>query len=200
MNRIKGFWNKGAGPKAVLIVGSTMALLILFSAVTAIFSSSAEAAEPSDNGVWASPEGALQGFAVQYAPVLPPAVVYYWFTYDEDGNQAWFISDNVPVDSGKSEDMVDLFKPICTFIDDSRSCQIGDPVGVLAIGRSGDRISVRFGISTALEGFSEDCAQDIQVPVLPSPLPPEIPSEFGCRSHLMLSRISPAIPALTPER
>lgn len=176
---------------------ATAALAVLASCQPAF------AAEPADNGVWSSPQTDFQGFAVQFAPVDPPAVVFYWFTYDQDGNQAWFISDNVPVNSGRSEDIASIYRPVCAFADSPEDpasgepvCARGDPVGVLAIGRSGDRLSVRFGISTALEGFGENCAQHITPPVRPSPLPPDIPAEYGCQSELVLSRVTPAIAAL----
>lgn len=158
--------------------------------------STAMAADPADNGVWSSDQTLFQGFNVVYAETAIPAVVVFWYTYDENGNQAWFISDNIPVNSGRSEDTVSVFKPICTFADSTESCALGDAVGVLAYGRSGDRLTIRFGLSTALEGFSEDCAQGITVGPQVSPMPPPIPSEFGCQSRLVLSRISPAIPAL----
>lgn len=157
----------------------------------------ANAVDPSDNGVWASDQTLFQGFNLVYAPTAVPSVIAFWYTYDENGNQAWFISDSIPVESTRSEDVVDIYKPICTFTDDGSECAVGDSVGILAIGRSGNRISVRFGINTALEGFSDDCAQNLTVGPRVSPMPPPIPEDYGCQSELLLSRISPAIPQLS---
>lgn len=152
------------------------------------------ATEPADNGAHSSDQTALQGFVALYAPVMPPAVVFYWFTYDEDGRQAWFISENVPVGSGGSEQTVKIYKPIGSFL--SRDAVMGDPVGILAIGRSGPRLSVRFGISP-IDGFTESCADEITVRPRPSPLPPPIPADlYPCRSELFLTRITPTIPEL----
>lgn len=159
--------------------------------------SNSQAVEPSDNGIWSSDQTALQGFNFVYAPTAIPSIVAYWYTYDEDGNQAWFISDNIPVNSSQSEDTVSVFKPMCSFVDDAAECSIGDAVGILAIGRSGNRISVRFGISTSLEGFSEKCAGNLTIEPQVSPLPPAIPSEYACQSRLVLHRVSPEILELT---
>ena len=154
----------------------------------------AGAQSPSDNGVWSSDQAAFQGFAVQYAPVMPPALVFYWFTYDEVGNQAWFISENVPVGSTSSETRVGLFKPLGRFL--SADAALGEPVGVLAVSRSGTRLLARFGLAP-MDGFSEDCASEITLGPLPSPLPPPISTaEYPCQSRLFLSRVTPAIPQL----
>ena len=149
---------------------------------------------PVDNGVWSGEQTAFQGFAVQYAPVMPPALVFYWFTYDENGAQAWFISDNVPVGSASSETSVDLFRPLGRFL--SKDAALGEPVGVLAVSRSGPRILARFGLAP-MDGFSDECASEITLEPLPSPLPPPISRvEYPCQSRLFLSRVTPAIPQL----
>ena len=156
--------------------------------------SSAYAGEPSDNGVWASDQASLQGFVAVYAPVIPPAVVFYWFAYDEQGNQVWFISENVPVHSGRSEDRADIFKPMGEFV--SGAAAIGDPVGELAISRRGSGLMIRFGIAP-IDGFSNGCASELVPPVLPSPTPPPLPADkYPCQGTFVLSRVSPVIPEL----
>lgn len=152
------------------------------------------ASEPADNGIWSSNQTSSQGFIGVYAPLVDPAIVFFWFTHDESGEQAWFISENVPIASSSPETMVDIFKPVGRFL--SKDAARGDPVGVLAVGRSGQFLSVRFGISP-MDGFTDACADEITTPVLPSPTPPPIPADlYPCQSHLLLTRISPPIPAL----
>ena len=158
--------------------------------------------KPSDNGAWSSPQTALQGFLVQYAPVSPPALVVYWFTYDEQGNQAWFISENIDLTQGGSEQTASLFKPICRFLtdkdvdnDDFEECTNGNPVGIVAVGGNGPNLTIRFGLF-AIEGFSDECSINVTPPVRPSPLPPEIPAMFPCQGDLMLKRVFPAIPQI----
>lgn len=169
--------------------------VIIGLAVMAIFLSArmALALEPADNGIWSSDQTKSQGVVGVYAPLTDPAIVFFWFTYTEDGEQAWFISDNVSLD-GPTETMVDIFKPIGRFL--SKDAVRGEPVGVMAYSRDGANIVVRFGISP-IEGFTESCADEIQLPVRPSPRPPPIsPDLYPCQSELTLYRISPAIPAL----
>ena len=168
----------------------------IFAIVLTLAMPPASALEPIDSGIWSSDQTAQQGFVVQYAPVNPPALVFYWFTHDEAGNQAWFISRNVPVGVSGSEQVVDIFKPICSFASDSTECARGDAVGVLAIGRSGGRLSIRFGISP-IEGFTESCASGLTIALRPSPLPPPLPAgDYPCQSELVLVRIAPEVPEL----
>lgn len=168
---------------------------ILIAIAFLVVVSIASALKPSDNGVFSSPETLLQGFSVQYSPGIVPGLVFYWFTYDEVGNQAWFISDLVPINDSQSEQVVDIFKPICTFVNKSKECIIGDPVGVLALSSiTDDRINVRFGIKE-IEGFTSDCS-DMGAEPLPSPRPPPLGNEFVCQSTLKVARISVKIPEL----
>jgi len=184
---------KSHGPRETFrrFLGAAVFALILALMLAA---SLVSAAEPADNGVHSSPETKVQGFVVLYAPVFDPALVFYWFTFDQDGNQAWFISDNVPVDAGGSEQVVNIYKPIGSFL--SADGVRGDAVGILAIGRQGPRISVRFGISP-IDGFDETCGDEIPIRPRPSPLPPPIPADlYPCQSQLVLTRITPTIPEL----
>lgn len=172
--------------------------LVLLLAVLAggLFISIARAVEPDDNGAWSSDQTALQGFVGVYAHVGVPAVVFYWFTYDESGNQAWFISENIPVNGGRTEDTAALFKPVCVFADDLLECERGDAVGLVAVSDRGGSLMIRFGIS-AIEGFGPGCAAGIRPPVLPSPTPPPLPSDlYPCQGTLVVDRITPKIPQL----
>lgn len=177
------------GPNGAAIFSVALILLILVLGSCAAF-----AAEPADNGVHASDQTEFQGFVVTYAPVIPPAVVFYWFTYDQSGEQVWFVSENVPVNSGNSEDRADLFKPVGSFASDDAA--IGEPVGELAISRHGDSFRIRFGISP-IDGFDEDCAAGLTIGPVVSPMPPPLPEdEYPCRGALELDRVTPVIPEL----
>lgn len=193
LRRIKaaGRWLKNSTreQRRVLAVGAVV--VVILGLVTC---SNVMAADAADNGVHASPYTEVQGFAVQYAPVNPPALVFYWFTYDEAGEQVWFISENVPVDATTSEVLVPLFKPMGEFL--SGEGAVGDPVGVLAVRNVGSQLAVRFGIAP-IDGFSEGCAADLPRPPLPSPVPPALPAdEYPCQGSMVLERITPAIPEL----
>lgn len=173
-----------------------VALLLVALALSLATPSGVRAVGPADDGAWSSPETLLQGFVVQYAPVADPAIVLWWFTYDEDGNQAWFISENIPLDSNGSEQTVGIFKPMCSFVSDSRECFRGDAVGAIAYSASNERISIRFAIA-AIEGYSGECAIGLPIALRPSPLPPPFPAGvYPCQGELSLQRITPAIPEL----
>lgn len=168
--------------------------LIFFAAYLTIHN--ALAAKPSDNGIWSSAETRFQGFNLVYAPTQVPAVVAYWYTFSEDGRQAWFISEAIPVGSDRTENVANLFKPICSFVDNAPECSVGDPVGVIGVRDQGENIVVRFGIKD-LDGFSPECSSFLRQAVLPSPPPPPFDSQiYPCQGSLELSRISPAIPEL----
>jgi len=196
LGRLEGVadWvNRAPGYVRVLVSAVIAALLVLLVSCA----NPAHAGEPADNGAHSSPETAMQGFVVMYAPVQPPALVFYWYTYNEDGEQAWFISDNVPVDAPGSEQLANIYKPMGAFVSDDGVR--GDAVGVIGISRQGSRIAVRFGINP-IDGFTDGCAADL--PQLPqaSPLPPQLPAdEYPCQGRLVLSRISPVIPELLGE-
>ena len=177
-------------PLSIRLAMLVAALLLVTGAAV----NSAQAVEPSDNGVWDSDQAALQGFVAVYAPVMPPAVVFYWFAYDQDGNQVWFISENVPIEGGGSEDRADIFKPMGEFA--SEDAAIGEPVGELAISRQGGGMRIRFGIAP-IDGFDEDCAAGLTIAPVVSPRPPALPSDvYPCQGTFDLGRVSPVIPEL----
>jgi len=149
--------------------------------------------QPSDAGVHATPLASLQGFVAVYAPVFPPAVVIYWFTYDEDGRQVWFISENIPTGRTSTEVEAQIFKPIGRFLDPEAA--LGEPVGLLLLSRAGNGVRVRFGVAP-IEGFSDECFQ-LPLTPLPSPIPPPIPADqYPCQGRFVVERVTPVISEL----
>lgn len=175
-------------------IGVGTAVVVVLLLLLSMCASDAEAVEPSDNGIWSNEDTAFQGFVVQYAPGFIPGVVFYWFTYDMEGNPVWFISENIPVSDVRSEQSAKLFAPMGTFLMPEGAR--GDPVGVLRVSGSGDQLNLRFGLAP-IEGFDENCASHIPVEPTVSPQPPPIPDDlYPCQAAFSISRLTLPIPQL----
>ena len=151
---------------------------------------------PVDSGVWSSPEADFQGLVFQYAPVATPALVAYWFTYDQNGRQAWFVSDNIPLTGdaqGSSSFQVDFYKPMGNFASSPGS--LGDPVATIIFFREGEQLLASFGI-LPITGFGADCADNLSRPI---GFPVQAPSpgdQYTCQGVMTVNRVFREIPEL----
>jgi len=159
-----------------------------------LISSSVVSQDVSDAGIWSSSDDSFQGF--NFVPVgktvfANESLIVFWYTYDESGNQVWFISDNVEANPSGNYQRVDIFNPICSFRVLSDECSAGDPVGVIDISKElTGTFDVRFAIDESVGDFSAECDPNVLDPRV-SPAPPELPEEFECQGELTLERITP---------
>ena len=153
------------------------------------------AQDVSDAGIWSATDDSFQG--LNFVPVGPTlfdnsSLIVFWYTYDSEGNQLWFISDNVK--TNQTFQRVNLFNPICGFRLQSDDCSVGDPVGVLDIMSFGrDSFDIRFALDTAVGDFAEVCDLQGVIRPRPSPTPPALPTEFECQGEMIVKRVTPAV-------
>ena len=188
-------WQKTKKRFGGLSTKARIGLGVLIAAILLLLVSTCAQAQlrPSDNGLWSSPQTFQQGFVAQYAPGIVPGIVFFWFTYDGEGKQAWLISDNIPIESG-SEAVGSVYKPMGSFA--SMDAARGDSVGMIAVSRLGSSLMIRFALAP-VDGFAENCASETTAPVLPSPLPPAFTSdEYPCQGILVVNRLTAPIPEL----
>lgn len=188
-NAISAKWSSLRNDQKGVVLIATVFVLMLAAGI--LFSSNAEAFDLEDAGVVSNEDTQFQGIALVPVPgteATTESLVGYWFTYDTEGNQVWFVTDLI--NTSTREVTVNLYKPISAF--SSTEGELGDPVGTARMfPQFGRSVLLQFGLR-GIDGFPADCSL-FPVPVLPSPEPPDLDGDWVCEGEVLLDRVTPRL-------
>lgn len=133
-----------------------------FAALLVTLSLAFSPALANDTGAWFDPEQNGHGISLyQWAD----GVVFWWFTYDDDGNQLWLQSS---VEEPSFDMTFDLFAPSASSFPTSDDAEVGEPVGVATFK---DNFDDTREFNWVINSPNLTC-KDLYGPVPPGPLDP----------------------------